>query len=339
MSYSFAPDRTSTENARGMALAQIDRIEKAMTGDLPPAEIVHYARRRLKRVRASLALAASGFESGKVRAADRALRDLARDVAPLRDHDLVRAVSAGLRPLLVTCPEILPVLDAVDRSLAAHVAPADAIPNAASAIAGHRGTARTRRDVLPSPQAGLPATPTLDVERFARELARARRMIVDLPTADEDPEAPLRALVRIYRQARKSMATALGSGRSEDYHEWRKPAQRLARQLKLTAVFFDGRLNERQVETRLLARTLGEDHDLAVLQTWIAGNVGHALAPRERALIDGLVLGMQVVLRRDARTRGEALFDAPPAAFERLLRKLWSSRARERGVARSRSKD
>ena len=86
-----------------------------------------------------------------------------------------------------------------------------------------------------------------------------------LPASRLDRAAPSSGLKRTYKSGRNALASVTLQSTDEHLHEWRKQVTYLANELECIAPpdskGFTGRLER----FRRLARRLGDDHDLAVL--------------------------------------------------------------------------
>jgi len=195
---------------------------------------VHLARKCLRRARATLALGAHGLGPG-TQLIDRALRDLNRDLSPLRDaHALVETLDRVLRGAALAPPS---------RTLLARARRAAAAVRAQAAHAARAddpGLSR-RRALL----------------RVLRAALRA------LPWAELQPQHWRDAVAASLERTQRAGERARASGDDEDWHEWRRRARRLSQQqraLKSARLGADApRFDKHQIER------LGEAQDLTLL--------------------------------------------------------------------------
>lgn len=194
---------------------------------------VHLARKGLRRARATLALGGAALGPGAA-LVDRELRDLNRDLSPLRDaHALVETLERLLRGELA--PDARALLGRARRAAAAARAQA-----ARQARADDRGLGR-RRALL----------------RVLRAALRA------LPWAQLQPEHWRGAVAASLQRTARAGERARASGDGEDWHDWRRRARRLSQQqraLKSARLGGDApKFDKHQIER------LGEAQDLTLL--------------------------------------------------------------------------
>jgi CHAD domain-containing protein len=202
-------------------------------------EAVHAARKALKKARAALRLLRPGVGEARFRAENRALRDAARCLSPLRDTksqlnalaDLQSRHAGKLRPLQAN--------GALDR--------------VTSGLRAEQARARGELQGSKSLQECL---------RLLRD-SEARAQRADFAHMDD---RPLRAGVRrIYRQGKKSLADAKKAGTAEALHEWRKQVKYLHDAVEALQGAEGGEAAKVAKRADKLAQRLGDDHDLAVL--------------------------------------------------------------------------
>ncbi len=159
-----------------------------------------------------------------------------------------------------------------------------------------------------------------------RELRAFKRRIEALPASRLDRATPCSGLIRTYKSGRNALASVTLQATDEHLHEWRKQVTYLANQLECIAPPDDQGFAVRLEKFRRLARRLGDDHDLAVLNRKILEiakplNASAASAARQND-------GAQQLESRVARRR-EAL---QSKAF-RLGQRLYARRPRRLAAA------
>lgn len=195
---------------------------------------VHEARKSVKKTRAILRLARSGL-GALYPAENRRLRDIGRRLARYRDAGVLIDAFDGLR-----------------RKYAGELKP--------GRLAGiRRGlvAARKRTERAPAVRRILQRTAA------ALEAAAARTQRWRLP--EGGPESLADGLDAGYRRARKAFRKAARSGRSADYHEWRKRVKDQWYHLRLLQNSWTGDTAEYEKGLRDLQTWLGDEHDLTVL--------------------------------------------------------------------------
>jgi CHAD domain-containing protein len=206
--------------------AQIDRaIDEIEDPRLPPAKTVHQVRKRCKKLRALLRLAAPAL--GDHYGLEQIwYRDTARHLAGLRDAEQARQALSGL---------------------ASH-----------SADLGPAITGASQAELDAQAVAALQ-----DCAARLRE-GRARVADWPLDQASFKGDL-LRGFRRTYARGRKRLWLAVADTRPETLHQWRKSVKYHGYQLKLLRAAWPGMMTARYREVARLGEYLGDDHDLFVL--------------------------------------------------------------------------
>jgi CHAD domain-containing protein len=110
------------------------------------------------------------------------------------------------------------------------------------------------------------------------------------------------ALTTTYRRGRKAAAKP---PTTENLHEWRKRVKDLWYQARLLSIKRLAR------DAKALSKLLGDDHDLATLSAELP----------EADPLQPLIADRRAELQKQARKRGERLYEDPPKAFRKRVRK------------------
>jgi hypothetical protein len=196
---------------------------------------VHSARKALKRARAALRLLRPALSVETFERENRALRDAARYLSPLRD-----AMSLCASVDLLECR------------------PGD-VEAIGSALVILRKTlkatlAEARRDFADGA-----------MQRSCADLVAACRERFQYPEAAND-ETRLIGLRKIYRKARETFVLARTARTPEALHEWRKQTKYLHTATSLLRASGMNHLHKTMDLTQRVADWLGDDHDLAQLR-------------------------------------------------------------------------
>jgi hypothetical protein len=283
MAHRPAKKRLRSDPASALLRANLARALEclAKTGKIDAC--VHAARKALKRARAALRLMRPALASQVYERENRALRDAARCLSPLRDaRSLV--VAAGLlgRSRAMTAP-------------------------GAATVSALRQVLEKRLDAA----RGVFAEPA--ARRRCAQLVKAcrQRMLRD-PTPRTDASKLLAGLRKIYRNARRSFARASAGRTPAALHEWRKQTKYLhaaAGVLSDTGVHPLKRVVRRCAD---IAARLGDDHDLIELRHEIERSF--PAKPGTEAVLSRLD-DMRLRLQRDALNRGTRTFRKTPGQF------------------------
>ncbi|MGC1387243.1 MAG: CHAD domain-containing protein [Steroidobacteraceae bacterium] len=269
----------------------VARLEKG-----PPSDhAVHEIRKELKRVRAILRLLRPCLGVRAYRRENAVVRDAAQPLTPLRDAAIL--------------PQALRQLQARPRG-----------KNDGAFMRYLHGVLRQEHCAAHRQLQGR------DLKAAVRELRAFKRRIEMLPASRLDRATPSSGLIRTYKSGRNALASVTLQATDEHLHEWRKQVTYLANQLECIAPPDSQRFAARLDRFRRLARHLGDDHDLAVLNRKILeiakpSNASAAAAPRRN-------VGVQDLESRVARRR-EAL---QSKAF-RLGQRLYTRRPRRLAAA------
>lgn len=194
-------------------------------------EGVYSARKRGKRLRATLRLMRDALGPARFDEANTLLRDAGRALGDARDAEVRVETLDGLLAALPEVPEALHALRA--RLVAARDAP-DRPPEAAAAEA-------------------------------RRLYARA----LDLASGWTDDDLTLEQLTagfaKTLKAGRREGQAALLSGDPERLHEWRKQVKHHTHHLRLLRAAWPEVMERRQVEAEALGSALGDHHDLYTL--------------------------------------------------------------------------
>ncbi len=231
--YRFKAGERVPEAIARIALGRIDHAfgELSGRGDGTPEEAVHEARKDMKKLRALLRLVRDEIGEKTFRRESTCFRDVARELAGVRDADVMIAT-----------------LDGLDL-------PADAAGGLRQALEAHRlRTAAGAR--------GPAARGAIEM------LEQARGRVAGWPLSEEGFEALADGLRRSYRQGRRDLRAARRELRTEAMHEWRKRAKDLWYHLSLLRESWPPVMSALADEAHELSDRLGDDHDLAVLLDW-----------------------------------------------------------------------
>lgn len=229
---------------------------------------VHAVRKDLKRVRAMLRLMRPALRSDEYHHANATLRDVARSLSAARDSKVLLDTLQGLPGRSRASSEPAP-----ERALRSHL---------------QRDHAHSR-DRLRADGAS--------VRRASRSLRAIRRRLTQRPASRYDRTVLSKGLQRVYGRTRAALKRAQARHTVENLHELRKQTKYLWHQLEALT---DARTSEDRAliaATHRLADLLGDEHNLAVLQSTVLA-ASMSASSRER------------LLARIARRRGRLVANA-----------------------------
>lgn len=285
-----------SDGLRRIARERIDKAIEALQGADESPEGIHDARKKFKEIRAVLRLAknvlgpAYDFEKTWYRDARRSLSASRESQVALKTWESL----LGRFPELETMP--------------------------AGARVRHR--LETRLEGMSENAARLAAEAR---RRLLESLPAARERIVDWPLGSAAFEDLAGGIRRTYRQGRRGMRNAHGSGDDALWHEWRKRTQDLWYQTKLLRPVWPEGLRDREKRLKGLSDLLGDDHDLAVFRALLGREpelFGH---PDFRNRLDERIGTRQHHLRTRAYRQGSGLWEYKPADYAHRIEVYWKA--------------
>lgn len=280
-----------------IAAEQLDKVlpgPEALGGN---EKWVHETRRALKRTRALLRLVRSSLEPQVYLDENEALREIGRNLSPLRDRDVVAATLAKLEPN-------------ASRSLA-------------SAITWMKSTIQP--NIADSANVALEDQASGVVVDALEALTHCRERLTELDLRGDRLEVLSEGLANSQRAGRKALRMLAEEDTEEALHSVRKRVQTYQRQMALLIAAWPELQHVRVEAAKQVARQLGEAQDLAVLAATVTGN---ATTQRRRAQAGLLVAACrerQRLCRDEAIPKAERLFALSPDAVGVEFGRLWSA--------------
>jgi CHAD domain-containing protein len=283
MAYRLRADESIADGLRRVARKELESAHEELKNDRGTAagKTIHEVRKRIKKVRAIVALIESDRGRGLGKSRKR-LRRVSRALSPLRDADavleLVDTLQRGRRKAFDehTVARIRKLLTAEQRAVAA-------------AASKDRVRQRIDRDITKLATAA---------KRWRPRHKRVRAL-----------EPGLR---RVFRRGQKARTRAIEQGRAADFHEWRKGLKALWYQLRLVEPFAPALGKQIQLLHQATS-WLGDDHNADVFCRQVVAKG----AQRDAQEVQRVVSRFQDDLRRKAVGRTQAFFEPKPAVFVR----------------------
>lgn len=157
------------------------------------------------------------------------------------------------------------------------------------------------------------------VERLLRKANRRAR---DLKIKTDGWAAIRSGLRDSYRRGREACEAALKDASPEHLHQWRKQVQDLGHQLRLLHPSRPKNLRAAANELKALSRCLGDDHDLVMLQQFVA-RYGIRQHPGEAKMLNELIGLRRAELQPVALALGSRFYAEKPSSFCRRLETYW----------------
>ncbi|HLJ08538.1 MAG TPA: CHAD domain-containing protein [Acidimicrobiia bacterium] len=297
MTFTLDPGQPIPKTVSKAAEKQLRKIVEALTDQagLDPDEATHDARKRTKKLRALLRLVRPELGEKVYRRENRALRDAARRLSPVRDAWVLVEALDGL------------------------VAPPDEDIDPASVAALRAVLVREHRMLQEDQAEGR--TAQRSAEEFERVLARVARW----PLRDNGWRSLEEGLEAVTRAGRKAMAAAEAAGTAEAFHEWRKQVKYLRHQFALLRQVWPDVLDAMEATADELGEVLGADHDLAVLRERV--ETASVLLPASRKALVRRIDARRTGHRSEALTLGHRLYAEKPSGLTDRLGRLWNAAA------------
>jgi CHAD domain-containing protein len=294
-SFRIDPGEPVPDEVRRVAQGRIDHALDELRGksDSSREEAVHEARKDMKKLRALLRLVRGELGERVYRSENESFRDTARELAGVRDADVMLATMGDLEERYGELPGV-----------ARRLRPA---------LVAHRF--RTSAGSL------KPAA-----KAAAASLAEARERVTDWPLDTDGFETFEEGLGRIYRQGRRDFRAAQKLPSAERLHEWRKRVKDLWYHLSLLEDTWKPVVSALADEAHELSDRLGDDHDLAVLLDW-AHRHSSALDGSDPVLrgFDVIVESRRRELQDEAFAYGARLYADKPSVFVDRLEGWWDA--------------
>jgi CHAD domain-containing protein len=276
-----------------IAEGRIDHAIDELRGDSEssPEEGVHEARKDMKKLRSLLRLTRGEIGGETYRRENATFRDAAGELAGVRDADVMLAT-----------------LDGLDRRYPEEL-PADAAGGLRVALEAHK----IRTSAGARGQASKAAIETL---------TEARKRVAAWPLDHDDFDTLEPGLRRIYRQGRRAFLAARKEPTTEHLHEWRKRVKDLWYHCSILQNTWKPVMSSLADEAHELSDRLGDDHDLAVLQSWAQEHVAeHA------GTLEELVQRRRAELQAEAFAYGARLYVDKPRVFAARVERWWDASA------------
>jgi len=293
MEYGLRPDEPLAAGVRRVACTQIDRAIGELTSARDPHRSVHEARKCMKRVRALLHLIRPAIGEKIFKKEDKRIRDMGRRLSGPRDCQAIIETVAKLENGSGPAWDI------------------SATQTLKAKLYSERRKAERElyRHTLEEAVAELAETR----EHYRQlKLKGGRSRIGD-------------GLQHCYRRARHDFMRAYKQKRAEDFHEWRKSAQRHWRQMQLLCRAWPEAMEARITAAGDLSRLLGDDHDLAVLTDRVTAQRKSLGKDWDMDAFLAACATRQDGLRHSARDLGSFLFVERPSIFRQRMDAYWKA--------------
>lgn len=295
MTYRLKPDEPLPTGIKRIATEQIEKAIKELsaTDELGVDEAVHQARKRLKKTRAVVRLVRDRLGSEIYKQENARFRDLARNLAKLRDANVQ-----------------IETLDNLTDHFAETVAPETFTDMRRELRVDYRQEYQRviNEDIITS---------------VKNQLKDTKSNIADWEIDSDDWSAISPSLKRVYKRGYKGLHRAISEPSTENLHEWRKRVKYLRYQLRILRPLWTEMMKEWIDRTHDLSDYLGEDHDLAVLTEFTSSQPERFEG--ENTLDTLIALGdrRRTELQSSAIVLGKRIYTEKPKDFVDRLGNYW----------------
>jgi CHAD domain-containing protein len=283
------------DEVRRVARGRLEHALDELRGntDSTREEAVHEARKDMKKLRALLRLVRGELGERVYSAENACFRDIARELAGVRDADVMLATLTDLEKRYGDLP-----------GAGAKLRPA---------LVAHRFRA-TAGSLKPASKTAA--------ARLDEALGRVDGWMLDT----DGFEAFEEGLGRVYRQGRRAYRAARKQPSAEHMHEWRKRVKDLWYHLLLLQDSWKPVLSALADEAHELSDRLGDEHDLTVLREWAHRHMA-ALNGDDPVLrgFDVLLQSRRAELQAEAFDYGARLYADKPSLFVERLESWWAA--------------
>ncbi|GAA0298897.1 CHAD domain-containing protein [Rhodovulum strictum] len=283
-------DETCEAALRRIATEEIDAaLAEIDDAGMDLHDKIHELRKRAKRLRGLIRLVRPSFPA--YAAENAAIRDAARRLSGLRDFE-------GM-------------IETVDK-LAAATGDAGLGPLRAHLVAT-RNAAVAGGDVA------------ADLAVFRAEMMALRARVADWTLTANGFKALRPGIDKIFDRARQDRRLAAETPETAVIHDWRKAVKYHWYHTRLLQPIDPARMGRRAGQVRTLSELLGDHHDLAVLDGWIAGADALTGGAAERDRLRDLIAARQAALEAEAQALAARLFASPARKMSRRWKHLWKA--------------
>lgn len=294
MGYFFQQSESPAIAVRRIAFEEIDKaINELESSTLSNHEIVHQVRKRCKKMRGLLRLVRSC--AGPMYQKENAwFRDSAQALSPFRDA----------QTLIESCDKLLN-----------HYS--DAVHTGSFAELEYR--LGLFRDELAAEQGDLES----GLIEFRQRMLQAKGRVEDWPLREDGFELIVEGFANTYQHGRRALKRAYREPKPENFHEWRKQVKYHWFQIRLLKNLWPELLEARSKELKKLSESLGDDHDLTVLENYLLEKPDKFGSEKMIDAFIGLLRQRQEHLREAARPLGRRLFAEKTSSCVQRFDCLW----------------
>ncbi|HEX8857019.1 MAG TPA: CHAD domain-containing protein, partial [Thermoleophilaceae bacterium] len=158
------------------------------------------------------------------------------------------------------------------------------------------------------------------------DLEHARARVATWTLAMDGFDAIEPGLRRIYRRGRNALEAVAEEQSTENRHEWRTRVKDLWHATQIVRPASPSSMKKLSRRLHDLSDLLGDDHDLAVLCTYVARHPRCFEDREEQAALVAVIERRRELLQGKALSLGRTLYEQSPKDFTRSLSRPWQKR-------------
>jgi CHAD domain-containing protein len=260
------------------------------------AEGIHNSRKRYKQLRGVLRLIRFGLGEKIYDRENTALRDAGRPLSEVRDADVM-----------------IETLDELIQHFKSHVRK-ESFQKLRGQLIERRK--KIRKQVIQKDKA---------VSKVLKSTKQISNHVKNWPQFPDQFAILKKGIRKIYARGQDEMDLAFKDSTVENLHAWRKSVKYLRYQLEIFEDLTEAILKDMADEAHTLADTLGVDHDLAVLEELLHGELKKACTPKQHEILTALIRQRRTELQKQAEEMGPHLYGETAKQFCKRLKSYWDS--------------
>ncbi len=293
MKFQLKKSDLKKEKLRDVIARELSQLCETFQGQVVSSVQIHSMRRSLKKTRALLRLVRDGISASDFRETDQHIRQCGKLLAPIRDAWVLESLIEKLDGEFEIISEDTAKLIQLIR---------DSMPESVKRI-----------EATTPKKNGTKFNSRLFIE-LKLCLHETIQSVLGWSTISVNENVIKKGISRVYRKARKHYRNCSKGNQPSLFHEWRRSLKQLFYHCQL-APWAWRNLDEWKSNLRRLERTLGDEHDLVVLQEFLQSTEPRVLS--QSALDTALEKSnlRRHKLQRKSLRMGEHLFTDPGLKF------------------------
>lgn len=287
MSYCLKSRESPAKGLRRICCEEIKSALAETKSNRSPGAAVHEFRKHIKKLRAALRLVAEEIGKDRHRLEDRALRDIAKLAADLRDAHVRLQVIVQLHKKFRD--------------------------------AGFAKVFRRIEELLSLELASFTAACAGWEAKAAKQLKPVERRVSSWRLDGLSWKQICAAVATSYRHGRNQLADTLKKPVAKNFHKWRREVKDLWYQLRLISPLNRTVLEEIARDSKALGDLLGRHHDFVFLLSRLDLERDDKILRKERAKLEKLIKKRSKRLQRDAAELGRHFYAEAPKAFAKRI--------------------